>query len=85
MSLQCLVVLFCCALTTYANHYGSPHQHFHRMPVRDSMQISEAEQTVRQALTAMRARNKARVENPKFNHEGFATPTKDPELAPPLD
>lgn len=46
--------------------------------------LSDVEKLVQEAIKAAAARNKARLESPHFNKDEFASPPREPSLAPPL-
>lgn len=46
--------------------------------------LSDVEKLVQEAIKAAAARNKARLESPHFNKDEFASPSREPSLAPPL-
>jgi hypothetical protein len=75
-------LLPCLAIASSGGHLQTPRHVFAQLRVRNA--TASAESIVQMALVAVRERNRARLEHPKFNKEEFAPGPPTPELAPPL-
>jgi hypothetical protein len=79
-------IIILCLIGTIAASHGHDHhriseRHVH-LHARNG--TNSPEDLVAQALRVLAGRNKARVENPKFNKLEVVTLDKEPELAPPI-
>jgi len=88
------VLLLWSALAAVVVAFDPDHSHNHnrlhsslfdRQPLHKRNVSSTPEELVAQALQSLVLRNKARLENPKFNKLEIAQLSEDPKLAPPLE
>lgn len=85
--------LFLAIVVASHNHNHNHNHHNHQKLANtvshgprsvENKTLSDVEKLVQEAIKAAAARNKARLESPHFNKDEFASPSREPSLAPPL-
>lgn len=66
------------------NHQKLANTFSHASRKAENKTLSDVEKLVQEAIKAAAIRNKARLESPHFNKDEFASPSREPSLAPPL-